>query len=293
MTDQAIPMNAYAPSDKSYPKLRKGLVRAAIYLILILNLVLTGYPLVWMIIGAFKTNEEYYGDPWGFPKALQWDNFRRAWEYGVKDYMFNSFYITALSVLGLLLVASLISYYLARRPFRGSKFLLLFFLFGMMIPGQSTLIPLTLLMKELGLLNTFFALFFPYVAFGLPVAVYLMTGYFQQIPKELDEAATVDGSGIYRTFASIYLPLGRPIISTITILSAFSIWNEFILPLVFANKDYLKGLPIGLMTFRGGFTAEYAVISAALVLATLPVILLYLLLSKQIESGLTAGAVKG
>lgn len=263
------------------------------YAILIANFVLAGYPLLWMIVGAFKTNDEYYGDPWGLPSSLQWDNFRRAWEFGIKDYMFNSFYITLLSVIGLLLAASFVAFYLARRPFRGSRFLLMFFLFGMMIPGQSTLIPLTLLMKELHLLNTFFALFFPYVAFGLPMSVYLMTGYFSQIPKELDEAATMDGCGIYRTFAYIYLPLSRPIMSTIAVLSAFSIWNEFIIPLVFANKDYLKPLPIGLMSFRGGFTAEYAVISAALVLATLPVIILYMLLQKHIEGGLTAGAVKG
>jgi raffinose/stachyose/melibiose transport system permease protein len=264
-----------------------------IYIILSINLVATGFPVVWMFIQSFKTNTEYYANPWGLPKHWLWGNFGKAWEYGMKQYMFNSFYITFASVIGLLLVASTVSFYLARRPFRGSNVMLLIFLFGMMIPMQSVLIPLYLLMNKLHMTDTFFALFFPYIAGQLPVAVYLMTGYFRQIPKELDEAAMIDGCNIYRTFWSVYLPISRPILSTVTILSTFGIWNEFILPLVMVNKDYLKPLPIGLMSFRGGYGAEYAVISAALVLATVPLIVLYLFLQKYIEKGMTAGAVKG
>jgi raffinose/stachyose/melibiose transport system permease protein len=273
--------------------LGKALKKLLVYIILSLNLVVTGFPVVWMIMESFKTNTEYYANPWGIPKSWLWSNFGKAWEYGVKQYMFNSLYITILTVIGLLLVASSVSFYLARRPFRGSNGILLMFLFGMMIPVQSILIPLYLLMNKLHLTDTFFALFFPYIAGQLPMSVYLMTGYFRQIPKELDEAAMIDGCSIYRIYWNIYLPISKPILSTVTILSTFAIWNEFILPLVMVNEDYLKPLPIGLMTFRGGFGAEYAVISAALVLATVPIIILYLFLQKYIEKGMTAGAIKG
>jgi raffinose/stachyose/melibiose transport system permease protein len=280
--------------SRSIVGLNKILKKAAIYVVLLINLVLTGYPFVWMTISSFKTNMEYYEQPWGLPKKWVFDNFVRAWNLGVKQYLWNSTYITVVTIIGLLLVASMISFYLARRPFKGSTIILIVFLFGMMIPGESTLIPLYILMKHLHWINKFPALLFPYIGFGLPTAIFLIYGFFLQLPKELDEAAMIDGCNVYQTFYKIYLPLARPILTTVTILSAFGIWNQFLFPLIFASSNAsLKTIPLGLMDFRGGYQTEYATISAALVIATLPIIVLYLSLQKFIEKGIASGAVKG
>ncbi|QJC50986.1 carbohydrate ABC transporter permease [Paenibacillus albicereus] len=267
--------------------------RLLVYAVLIVNLALTGYPFVWMLLSAFKTNMAYYEDPWGLPSAWSFENYARAWELGVKDYLLNSVVITASTVLVQLAVASMIAFYLARRPFRGSGAVLGIFLLGMMLPTQSTLIPLYLMISQTPLMGTLFSLLFPYVGFGLPMAVFLLFGYFSQMPREMEEASMIDGCGLYRSFWHLYLPLSRPILTTVTILSTFGVWNDFVLPLIFISEDSLRTLPLGLFSFRGGYTTEYATISAALVLATLPVIALYLSLQKYIEKGMTAGAVKG
>ncbi|MFD2672670.1 carbohydrate ABC transporter permease [Marinicrinis sediminis] len=273
--------------------MKKWIRNGIFYVILISHLLITGYPFIWMFISSFKTNKEYYGDPWGLPAEWQLENFVKAWNEGINDFLFNSTYITFFSVLGTLFVATLVSFYLARRPFKGSGWLLGFFLLAMLIPVQSTLIPLYVMITNLGLYDTFWALFFPYIGFGMPVAVFLIYGFFKQLPGEMEEAAMMDGCTIYGVFWRIFLPLSKPILATVTILSAFSIWNEFVFPLVMISSDSLKPLPLGLMKFRGNFSAEYGTMSASLVISTLPIIVLYLFLQKHITKGVAAGAVKG
>ncbi|WP_161601400.1 carbohydrate ABC transporter permease [Paenibacillus luteus] len=271
----------------------KGLSRLLLYVLLLVHLVFTGYPFVWMVISSFKTNKEYFANPWGLPKSWHFDNYVQAWNQGINGYLFNSLYITFFSVVGLLVVATLIGFYLSIRPFKGSKLLLGAFFLGMLIPIHSTLIPLFTMANKLGVYDTFWALFFPYVAFNLPVAVFIAHGFFQGVPKELEEAAMIDGCSIYQTFFKVYFPIAKPVLATITILSFFNIMNDFVFPLVMVSKESLKTLPLGLMMFKGNFSADYSLISAALVITTAPIIILYMFLQKYIQKGVVAGAVKG
>lgn len=267
--------------------------KIVIYFILLVHLVLTGYPFVWMLISSFKTNKEYFADPWGLPSQWRFENYAEAWNEGIGQYLFNSLYITAFSVAGLLTAAVLIGFYLVVRPFKGSKPLLAMFFLGMLIPVHSTLVPLFTIAHKLGIYDTFWALFFPYIGFQLPLATFLVYNFFNEIPRDIEEAAVVDGCSIYQTFFRVYLPLAKPILATVTILSFFNIMNDFIFPLIMISKESLRTITIGLMMFKGSFSADYSLISAALVLATSPILILYLLMQKYIHKGVVAGSVKG
>lgn len=275
------------------PRRGKLFSRTVIYLIFLFHLVLTGYPFVWMVLSSFKSNKEYFANPWGLPLEWNFENFANAWNEGISGYLFNSLYITVFSVIGLLIVSTMIGFYLAVRSFKGSKLLLGSFLLGMMIPVHSTLIPLFAIANETGTYDTFWALFFPYIGFNLPIAVFLAYGFFAEVPKELEEAALVDGCNLYQSFFKIYFPLAKPILATVTILSFFNIMNDFIFPLIMVSQDSLKTLPLGLMMFKGNFSADYSLISAALVMTTTPVIVMYMFLQKYVQKGVVAGSVKG
>ncbi|MFI2857712.1 carbohydrate ABC transporter permease [Paenibacillus sp. JSM ZJ436] len=254
---------------------------------------ITGYPLVWMIISSMKTNSEFHANPWGFPENLQLSNYVNAWENGIQNYLLNSVWITIITVIATLLAASLIAFILARRPFKGSKIVLSLFLLGMMIPIHSTLISLFVMLNKMHLLNTYGALFFPYVSFSLPVAVFLLYGFYLQLPKELDEAAYMDGCNIYSVFFKIYTPLSKPILATVAIFTALHVWNEFVYALVFISDEAMKTLPIGLLSFNEEYSIDYASLTAALVIATLPTIILYIIMQEHVTKGVAAGAVKG
>jgi raffinose/stachyose/melibiose transport system permease protein len=267
--------------------------RVAIYIVFLFHLVITGYPFVWMLISSFKSNKEYFANPWGIPAEWKFQNYVNAWNEGISGYLFNSLYITLFSVIGLLIASTLIGFYLSTRAFKGSKLLLGMFLLGMMIPIHSTLIPLFTMANSLKVYDTFWALFFPYIAFNLPLAIFLAYGFFREIPKELEEAALVDGCNIYQTFFKIYFPLAKPVLATVTILSFFNIMNDFVFPLIMVSSDSLKTLPLGLMMFKGNFSADYSLISAALVITTTPIIIMYAFLQKYVHKGVAAGSVKG
>lgn len=179
---------------------KKRVIRYIIYFILLIHLVLTGYPFVWMVISGFKSDSEYFGNPWGLPTEWRFDNFINAWNQGISNYFFNSMYITFFSVVGLLIVATFIAFYLSIRPFKGSKLILGMFFLAMLIPVHSTLIPLFELANLTGLYDTFWSLFFPYIGFNLPIAIFLAYGFFSQIPKDIEEAAVIDGCNIYQLF---------------------------------------------------------------------------------------------
>ncbi len=275
------------------PIRRTSPVRLLLYVILIVHLIFTGYPFVWMILSSFKSDKEYFSNPWGLPSEWHFDNFVQAWSQGISGYLFNSLYITLFSVIGLLAAATLIGFYLSIRPFKGSQLLLGAFFLGMLIPIHSTLIPLFTIANKLGVYDSFWALFFPYIAFNLPVAVFLAHGFFKGVPRELEEAAMIDGCSVYQTFFRVYLPIAKPILATVTILSFFNIMNDFVFPLVMVSSESLKTLPLGLMMFKGNFSANYSLISAALVITTAPIIILYMFLQKYIQKGVVAGSVKG
>ncbi|ULO05609.1 carbohydrate ABC transporter permease [Paenibacillus sp. 19GGS1-52] len=256
--------------------------------------IFTLYPFFWLIISAFKTNEDFYSHPFGLPKIWHFDNFIRAWESSKLGTAFmNSMIVSVGSLIITLFVAALASFILARFQFRLKGWIMTFFVVGMLIPIHSTLVPLFILMKQMSMLNTYWALIFPYTAFALPTAIFVLTAYLSTIPKEIEEAAFIDGTGLWGLFRRIILPISTPALSTVTILSFLHSWNDFSFALVLINKTKLKTLPLGIANFADGYQTDYGLTLAAMTISVIPTILIYLIFQDQVMKGMTAGAVKG
>ncbi len=256
--------------------------------------IFTLYPFFWLIISAFKTNEDFYSHPFGLPEIWHFDNFSRAWESSKLGTAFmNSMIVSVGSLIITLFVAALASFILARFQFRLKGWIMTFFVVGMLIPIHSTLVPLFILMKQMSMLNTYWALIFPYTAFALPTAIFVLTAYLSTIPKEIEEAAFIDGTGLWGLFRRIILPISTPALSTVTILSFLHSWNDFSFALVLINKTKLKTLPLGIANFADGYQTDYGLTLAAMTISVIPTILIYLIFQDQVMKGMTAGAVKG
>ncbi|MGM1046401.1 MAG: carbohydrate ABC transporter permease [Bacillota bacterium] len=267
-----------------------GLVK----LLLLVYSLITLYPLYWLFISAFKTNQDFFNNPYGLPVEWMKENIVRAWDLGnMGRAMLNSTIVTITSVLLTIVLSLLAAYVLARFQFRFKKVVMALFLAGMLIPIHSTLVPLFLMMKEIGLLNSYGALILPYTAFELPIAIFLAMAYMISIPREVEEAAMIDGNGWWGIFGRIILPLCTPIVATISILAFLRFWNDFSFALVFINSQALKTLPLSLSLFSDGFGTDYSLTMGAMAIAVIPTIVIYLILQEQIMKGMVAGSVKG
>lgn len=252
------------------------------------------FPIIWMIYSSLKTDQEFSLDILSLPKKLIFDNYARAIEEGnIGSYFMNSIFNTLITVAVVIVIAFVTGYCLSRFKFRGRTFVYYMFLSGMLIPIYALLIPIFVEFKSLGLLNKRYTLILPYIAFALPVAVFLVESSVASVPIEIEEAACIDGSSFLHTMFAIVMPMCRPVLSTSAILTFLNTWNEFPLALVLIRSNSLKTMPIGLTNFVGSYTVNYPLMLAALVVSTLPVVIMYLLFYNQIMKGMTAGAVKG
>lgn len=252
------------------------------------------FPIIWLIYSSLKTEREFSLSIASLPKHPTFENYINAIKTAkMHIYFLNSLYITIISVLIIVLFSFIVGYFFARYQFRGRAFLYTMFLSGMLIPIHALLVPLFIQFKVIGLLDTRITLIFPYVGLGLPMAIFLMENFIHDIPHEIEEAAYIDGASLNRTLFEVILPVCKPIIATVVILSALSTWNEFSFALVLIKSDYLKTLPVGLTNFSSQYTIKYTQLMAALTIAILPVIIVYLIFNKRIMEGLIAGAVKG
>lgn len=247
-----------------------------------------------MIVDSFKTEPEYAANPFSMPTKLHFENYAKAWDIANMDtYFLNSLIITFGSLLITVLLGALTAFFLARFKFRLRGFTFALFLLGMLVPIHATLIPIFLIMKEIGLLDTYWSLILPYTAFHLSLTIFILEGFMRGLPKDLEESGVMDGAGIYRIFWSIILPITRPAMATVIILNFIYNWNEYLFALVLISSEALKTLPLGLANFVGVETASMTLQMAALAIALVPIIIFYLLLQKQLVTGMTAGAVKG
>ncbi|WP_195575912.1 carbohydrate ABC transporter permease [Paenibacillus sp. 1001270B_150601_E10] len=263
-------------------------------LLLTIYALLTLYPLFWLFVSAFKDNQEFFSRPFGLPSTWHFDNFSRAWKVAGMDIaLMNSVIVTFISLILTVLIGSLAAFILSRFQFRLKGAIMGIFLIGMLIPVHSTLVPLFIMMKEMALLDTYPALILPYIAFELPIAIFIISAYMSTFPKELEEAATVDGSGYWSIFFRIMLPLSLPAISTVAVLGFLRFWNDFAFPLVLINKPSLKTLPLSLSIFADGYGTDYSLTLAALAISVIPTIIIYLIFQEQIMKGMLAGSVKG
>jgi len=253
-------------------------------------------PLVWVLISSLKTSPEIFASPWSLPAQPKFENYAAAWnEAGLAKYFWNSVLVTVGSLAALIPIGAMASYIFARYPFRGSKLLYVIFLGGMMFPNFLVLAPLTDLLRRLGLTESLVGLGIVYVAFSLSFTVFVLTGFFQSVPTELEEAAVLDGCGHLMVYRKIMLPLARPGLIVAAIFNGLGLWNEFNLALVLANSESIRTLPIGLanLTMARQYQADWGSVFAALVIVMLPAFVVYWRYRERIYEAMLAGAVKG
>lgn len=264
-----------------------------VYLLAILAMVVAAYPYVYMVLTALKPQSEFLRNPIGLPTTPTLSNFKLILTPEFGRYFTNSVVVSIVCVSATLVLAAMASYPLSRMRFRLNRSLFLFFTGGMMIPVHTTLIPLYVMTVKLGYIDTIYALMGPYVAFSLPISIFILTEFFREIPEEILEAARIDGCSSYRTFLSILVPLATPALVTVAIYNFIFVWNEFIFALVLTSSPSSQTLPLGLRNFYGEFMVNVPGMMAALTLATLPVLIFYFLAQEKVIKGLTAGAIKG
>lgn len=266
-----------------------------VHIILVVIAVIQVFPLFWLFTFSLKDNSEIFGgNIAGLPQNWRFENYSTAFlQANVLQYFLNSILVTAVTILITSILGATTAYAVERMRWKGRQAVMGGILLGMMVPIHAVLLPLFIVLSRAKMLNSYWALIIPYVAFGLPMAVYLFTSFMASIPNEMEEAAAIDGCGIYKIFFQIILPLIRPAIATVSIFTFISSWNELMFAVTFISKTEYKTLTVGIMSMVGAYTTKWGEIGAGLMIATIPTIIIYLLLSEQVQNSLVAGAVKG
>lgn len=293
MTTQSIEIAAI-PATVAHKRrsIKSTALSVVIHLLLILAVIFALLPVALAFLASFKSLYDFYDNPLGLPASWEWRNYTSVWrDAHIAEYARNSVIVTFISVPLIVFLSCLAGYGLTRYKFRFSRTIYLYFLAGLLIPIQLTILPSLLQMKALHLVNTHAGLITLYTALGLPFSVFLMAGFMNTMPGELAEAARLDGAGEFRAFWDVVVPLTKPALATVAILNGVSIWNEFFLALILSPGT--PTLQVGINNLRGYYSTEWGYIFAGVMVAALPVILAYVLLTKQFIRGLTAGALKG
>lgn len=272
-------------------KIKAGNVIIQIFLIAFAIVQL--FPLYWMITFSLKGNMEIFGgNVLGLPEKWRFDNYATVIEETrLVRYFFNSIIVTGLTIFFTLVFSAMITYAIVRLRWKLSKLVYTLFLVGMMIPIHAVLLPLFLNLDPV--LNSYASLILPYTAFAMPLAILIMVGVLEGLPKELEEAAFIDGASIYKIFFHIIMPLLTPALSTVAILTFLSSWNELMLAVTFVSDSKFKTITTGVMELIGKYSTQWGPVGAGLVIATIPTLILYIALSDNVQKSLAAGAVKG
>ncbi|MCB8932518.1 MAG: carbohydrate ABC transporter permease [Fimbriimonadaceae bacterium] len=277
--------------------LRFGWRGVTVLFVLAFLLGVTG-PLAWVLASSLKSATQIATDPWALPTTLQWDNYANAWNGASTNLgraFFNSLFVALATMVVLIPISAMAAYVLAKYAFPGSKAIYASFLAGMMFPQFLVIVPLYLTMVDLSLADTLPGLILVYIAFSLPFTVFVLTGFFHNLPDELGEAAMLDGCGHAKTFWRVMLPLARPGLVVVTIFNLIGLWNEYNLALVLVNSEERFTLPLALakLSNTAQYTSDWGAMFAAIVITMGPVLLVYWLLKEKIQEAMLAGAVKG
>ncbi|MDX2064742.1 MAG: carbohydrate ABC transporter permease [Fimbriimonadaceae bacterium] len=252
-------------------------------------------PIAWVCVSSLKTSAEIFASPWAFPTTPQWKNYAAAWsDNGLSRYFLNSCLVTGASLAVLIPVGSAAAYVLARYPFPGNRLIYTLILGGMMFPNFLVIAPLTDLLRKFGLMNQLSGLVTVYVAFSLAFTVFVLHGFYQSVPKELEEAARLDGCDDARLYRRVMMPLATPGLVVVTIFNGLGLWNEFNLALVLANQESLRTLPVGLanLTMSRQYQADWGSVFAALVIVMAPAFALYWTFRERVQEAMLAGSIK-
>lgn len=252
------------------------------------------YPIIWMVFYSLKTNEEIFvTNPFGPPLVPQWSNYAKALnQFDIPVYFLNSIIVSLVATFFGILFTLMFTYVVARVRTKTTKFFHVLVMAGMFIPIQAVMTPLVVMVRNLHLSNTRWSLIVPYVALSFPFAVMVLYGFYRSLPIELEESAYLEGAGFFRTYFSIILPQMKSAISVLVIYQFMSHWNEFSLALILITKDEMKTLPLGLAGFFGQFSTDWGPVGAALVMASLPVIVIYLFFSNKVSDAMAYSGMK-
>jgi len=277
-----------------YYKTKKTTLNVIIHLFLLTVAVTCIFPLLWMISSSFKTQETIFKDMSLIPQSFHFENYYQAWiEGGFAKYFLNSVFYTVAVVLGIIIISSLAAYAFSRLQFPGKNFIFYIFMAAMMIPIQGSFVPLYVLLNALHLRNTRLGYILAMINVGLSTSIFLLKTFFDKMPKELEDAARIDGCSKLGIWWNVALPLAKPVLAVVVVYNALNVWNEFMLALLIFDSRPLMPLQVGLMSFQGEFVTKYPLLMAGLTTAALPIIFVYLLMQKYIVKGVTAGAVVG
>ena len=253
-------------------------------------------PLLWIVYTSFKSNHEFFLSAWALPEILHFENYLRAWNAAnIGTCFMNSLMITAVVVIAVLFIGSLCTYACTRLGFRIGRHITLLFMFGLFIPTVLCLVPIYLQMRQLHLVDKTLGLIILYIASNLPFTVFVLSGFYKSIPRELEEAAYMDGCGYFRTYLNIILPVTKPALATVSIFTFMGSWNEYILANLLISSKEKATLTLGIVTLQQNsqHQSDWTALLAAMVIIMIPLMIMYAMFQKHITSGMTAGAVKG
>lgn len=263
------------------------------YVVLIFFTFIFLYPILLMFSNSLKSNIEIFRSPLGLPTSFSLENYKTVWHViNFQDYALNSIYVTGASVFIILFVSSLAAFYLARYSYKWNIYILFFFMLGLMIPMRLAILPLYLIFMNLNLLNTLTSLIIVYVAGGIPLAVFVFYSFFKTLPSEFEQAARIDGCNDFQVYYKIVLPLMKAPIATLAIINLINVWNDFFFPLIFIRSAELRTIPLGILSLFGEYDTQWNLLFAGLTISSLPMIIAFLIASKQFMEGLTSGAIK-
>ena len=262
--------------------------------ILLIMVIICIYPIVWMFFGSMKDKAEFYTNIWGLPKQIHLDNYIAAWKNADFGRRFiNSLIVTLGSMCIMIPVTSCAAYAVARLNFKGKNLIYMYLLLGIMIPAGVLGIPTFTVAMKMGLLNSHFGLMLIYAAQNIAMGMFIMRGFFISLPRELEEAAMIDGCSRFGCFVRIIVPLARAGVATQVIFNGLTIWNDSFMANIMITKDELRTLPLSIANFVGKHSTNYPELFAMLTMATIPVIIVFVLSQKSFIEGVAAGAVKG
>jgi ABC-type glycerol-3-phosphate transport system permease component len=290
-THPSGPVDPYARA-----RIKRRVSRILVYAVLVLWLVISVYPFFWVITSSLKEMDEYFLNPLGLPSAPQWWHFRHAWEQmRIGRYFFNSVFVSAGSLAGTMLLASTVAFVFARFNFRFKGLLWGFVMFSFLLPGTTALFPLVVFAQKSGLYGSLWALVLIYSAQSVPWNAFFLRGYMESIPRELEEAAVMDGASTRQVYWRLIMPLSGPALATLGTFSFLYTWGDFMLPIMLAKSQELFTVAVGalFLTISGRGTTDPTLVASGLLIAILPVLIIYVFLQRYVVKGLTAGALQG
>lgn len=273
--------------------MKKTVINILRYTVFLLLMALVLFPLLFILLSSFKTTEEIFANPWGLPSRMNFEPYIQVFtEYGIMRNLVNSIIYASVTCIVVVIVSAMASYAIARMHWRLSRFCMTYFLMGIMIPMHALLVPLYISVSKMNLTN-YVALILIYIAGAIPTSIFVFTGYLESVPLELEEAAVIDGASVGSLFRRVILPLLKPSIATISIITFLGVWNDLMMGLIFLTKEKSKTVQLFIAQFKGDHFKNYPILLSSIIISAIPMIIIYLIMSDRLINGMTQGAVKG